>query len=561
MQQNVQDSAMERQFLRQSRISRAKAWPDSSHPAGEFYQLRNRDVVRKTIPCKTTNQIYPDSAESLGKTTNKGVHYDEAYAAAVSPLYLSPKSAKNVTAVNTPDYDVMELPNSPSQVPGAVKEPSDHSISHNMYPESFWPKDYHYRPPSSLGTYRSKGSLHHNTHVRPVGDIKSPSRPKSAAHFPDLQQYSSWNSLSEDLKMNLPHHAKGRIRHSVVNPRQRYQGEGDYRMGYVPDYSGDENCYQQYPSSHGDRYRHGNANGLQYGSFSRRPPNSHVKRNNFKCPVFSGKYADWKIFKMLFVKASEVNNWDHNEQLFQLINNLEGEAKAFVSSLDEDECYMSMSQLMSKLEHRFGSGRNPQHYESLLMNKSWTANTDPRQFSDEVRRLVSLSYPTCPVEYKENLIKRHFIMGIHDNELRYQLGLQKLITLEDVVSFVERWVDTQASLKSKVTRSHHSVRMVAPAPDSDVESDSDSENDYEPIQFVASKSKRFASEKSFHKRNSRSYSDKPNFGDRKQFSPRAKDSYSKEPNWSTIRCYHCGGLGHFVKECPSVNRVEQPLNS
>lgn len=49
--------------------------------------------------------------------------------------------------------------------------------------------------------------------------------------------------------------AKGRIRHSVVNPRQLFKGEGNCQMGYVPDFFGDiEDSY--YPSSHSDHYRH-----------------------------------------------------------------------------------------------------------------------------------------------------------------------------------------------------------------------------------------------------------------------------------------------------------------
>ena len=379
-----------------------------------------------------------------------------------------------------------------------------------------------------------------------------------------VENHRFWNSYSEPI---IPQDS--RFPSNANRLRQDNRANlSDYNSGWENTEYGRNNDYyfQRERNPHRDhRTRQGCDHNCQ----------RNIKRN-FKPPTFSGKYGDWKVFRMLFEQASDVNNWDEREQLFNLINNLEGEAKAFVSALDEEARSMSLRQLMARLEHRFGGGRNPEHYRTMLINKYWNHNEDPRQYADEIRRLVSFSHPTCPVNYKEELIKHHFITGIHDTELRCQLGLHEFHSLDDVVRFVERWVDTQVSIKKVKS---HTVRMVAPYPDSDDESDTEYDSDYEHIKYVSKYKppgqhsfgkrgyekfnnhknsymdrktynyKRFSAEKSFEPSQRKTFGEKP-------VSPKYSDKpRSEERDWNTIKCYQCGGIGHLKSECPSLNRI------
>lgn len=275
-------------------------------------------------------------------------------------------------------------------------------------------------------------------------------------------------------------------------------------------------------------------------SYSQRGNDSFTRRPNFKGrskpPTFSGKFGDWKMFRSLFLQVSSINQWDEQEQLFNLMSNLEGEARSFVSSLDFDTSSMTVHQLLKLMDDRFGSGRNQQHYETLLDSKSWNLNQDPREYADEIRRLVALAYPTCPSDYKEILVKRHFVGGIHETDLRQQLVLHTPKTLEHVVEFVERWIAMNAisNCKLKGTSSrpmNHAIRMVGPYPDSDYEDDdddSDAESDFEDtIKFVSSKHKSFYREgRPSYREGKPSYRDgKPSYRDGKPSYREGKPSY------------------------------------
>ena len=362
------------------------------------------------------------------------------------------------------------------------------------------------------------------------------------------------------------------------NPRldSRYQSPwtncNDYSYNYQP----------------GEEPRHINRDLYNYN----RPPykNDHytdhyssqksqnLGKRNFRCPTFSGKYADWKVFTILFEQAGEVNRWDEKEKLFNLINSMEGEARAFISAMDEDARQITVSKLMAKLDHRFGSGRNPQHYEALLMSKYWTLNTDPRQYADEIRQLVSRSYLNCPADYKEDLVKRHFIMSIQDCDLRCQIGLQELSSLEALISFVERWVNTQAVLKQR--KSQNSIRMVAPCPDSDEDYDGESESECEQVQYMPNSRNRY-SKKSYSGGYKNNYTGQKNYNDswenrkNKSYSSGYNDHHnyknsfsrryntpkeSEERDWKRVKCYFCGGIGHMKQECPSRERIGDSLN-
>jgi hypothetical protein len=180
----------------------------------------------------------------------------------------------------------------------------------------------------------------------------------------------------------------------------------------------------------------------------------------------------------------------------------------------------------------------------------------PRHYADDIRRLVSQAYSTCPIKYKQELTKRFFINGIRESDLKEQLLLQAPRTLEQALEFVERWTAMKTCLNGSRSRIHSSkvqvanhnnnnitdhIRMVAPYPDSD--EDGDGDEDYE------------LEEGENYDMNHDLIHDLQVINS-KYSNHNLKDKSKKVIDWTKVQCFHCNGMGHFSRECPSSSRLK-----
>ena len=270
------------------------------------------------------------------------------------------------------------------------------------------------------------------------------------------------------------------------------------------------------------------------------------RRNSqkIKPPSFDGQSHEWPYFKRLFCEAASINEWTESEQRYNLLNNLHGEARSFIVSIENQLSYLSVEGIIHLMNNRFGVGNQTHHFQSLLDSKIWKWGENVRTYVDEIRRLVALAYPQVQGwSHQEVLVRKQFINGIQDNTLRQKLMIDPPETVESAVQFTERYIAAKQFNSSRATSfsSRDRVRMVRPSEDSDSESESESDDEINQMVFQVSEmlNKTVKDMKKSKFRKTR------NFGKRK---------FDK----SRCKCFNCGVEGHFKDECPDLNSEKSP---
>ena len=262
-----------------------------------------------------------------------------------------------------------------------------------------------------------------------------------------------------------------------------------------------------------------------------------------KPPTFDGQSHEWPYFKRLFQEACLINNWSEPEQRYNLLNNLHGEARSFIVSIENQLSFLSMQGLLELLDKRFGVGNKTHHFQSLLDSKIWKWGDNLRIFLDEIRRLVSLAYPQVQGwSHQEVLVQKHFVNGIQDSNLRQKLMIDPPDSVESAIQYAERYIAAKQFNRSSFSRDR--VRMVRPCDDSDSDSEAESDEELEDMvcqvgEFVRNKLR----------------DPKRSFKFRRY--TKSKDG-SKRDGSKKGKCFNCGLEGHYRDECPDLNGAKSP---
>ena len=258
--------------------------------------------------------------------------------------------------------------------------------------------------------------------------------------------------------------------------------------------------------------------------------------NKIKPPVFDGSYEEWPYFKRLFLEASNLNNWSNQERFYNLLNSLQGDAKTFIISMEAQLNSLSFNDLLQMMEHRFGVGDRSAHFQSLLEGRIWRWGDNLRTYQDEIRRLVSLAFPEVQGwNHQEILVKKYFINGISDYQLKQRLLIEPPATLEGAVQYSERYISAKTAVDAgRRSFQKERVRMVRPYDEDSDSEDDDSDDESDEIVNIL-KENGYA----------------PNKKGSKPF--KASKYFRKDKK--QVKCYNCSGFGHIAKNCPSPSRL------
>jgi hypothetical protein len=208
-------------------------------------------------------------------------------------------------------------------------------------------------------------------------------------------------------------------------------------------------------------------------------------------------------------------------------------------SMEGQLSHLTFEELLPLMEHRFGVGDRSTHFQSLLEGRLWKWGDNLRSYQDEIRRLVSLAFPEVQGwTHQEILVRKYFVNGIQDPQLKQKLLIDPPASLEGAVQYCERYVAAKAVVEGprKPFQRTEKIRMVRPYED---------EEDEEEGEDVVEEVVNFLRAKGFPSKTR----DFKNF---KCYNCGMKGHMRRE---CKVKCPNCGGTGHQEKECSSP-----PLN-
>ena len=154
-------------------------------------------------------------------------------------------------------------------------------------------------------------------------------------------------------------------------------------------------------------------------------------------PSFNGLSDNWDAFWIQFQLLSKRYRWKGSRLVEQLLLSLKGEAASFVTSLHPYARYDEFL-LIQALKNRFCHDAPEETHRASLYHIKKNFDENLPEYAARIQQLMSKAYPDImqSATYQQLLIQ-HFLKGIPDQQLAYEVLTRQPRTIYEAISLVD----------------------------------------------------------------------------------------------------------------------------
>lgn len=165
--------------------------------------------------------------------------------------------------------------------------------------------------------------------------------------------------------------------------------------------------------------------------------------------------TNWKDYIVHFDMIAELNYWTDEVKALELATSLRGSALSVLSDLRPEYRY-SFRHLVSALSARFEPENQTEIYKTQLKCRIRRKNESITELMQDIKRLVRMSYPNAPLDFRDQITKDSFIESLNEQDMEWSVFQGRPKSLEDAVRLA---LEYEAFQQARGRRNKATVRM------------------------------------------------------------------------------------------------------